>query len=205
MVAVILGQSNAANSGDQMTSGKSINYYQGRCYLAEGPMLGTSNDGGSMWPLLGDKLTKFDHVIFITAAVDGSGIDEWATGDLAAWLDTSLTRPAPYTATHFLWDQGEADRGHPEQQYIAALRIIIAKTTAVYPQSQFWITLTSTYHGMPEDVNIRQAQKDLVDGVGVFQGPDTDQYGPEFRRSDNVHFNTAGQNAIASDWAALLQ
>lgn len=201
-VAVVLGQSNGANTGDQMfASATAINYFNGRCYLATSPMLNTSGDRGSMWPLLAGKLTNRDNIIFITISVGGTSVKEWSNGDMAVRLDDAMK--GPYSITDFLWDQGEADSGHiTAPVYALNLQAIINKTKANYPQSRFWVTLTSTYN-RPPDENVRAGQSAVI-GPGVFQGPDTDMFGSTYRLPDNIHFNALGQQAITDVWATLL-
>src|SRR4051794_28318353 len=61
-VLVIAGQSNAANSSDVKTIGRSpkvknLNIYDDRCYIATDPLLGASGNGGSFATVLGRMLS----------------------------------------------------------------------------------------------------------------------------------------------------
>ena len=52
MVALAFGQSNSANygQGHRRAREKVFNYYQGRLYHAEDPMLARDGNGASVWP-----------------------------------------------------------------------------------------------------------------------------------------------------------
>src|SRR2546425_3481295 len=55
MVALVFGQSNSSNSGQTRRTARErvYNYYQGKLYLAQDPLLGADGDGGSVWTRLG--------------------------------------------------------------------------------------------------------------------------------------------------------
>ena len=60
MVALAFGQSNSANFAQTRSVSKSnvFSYYGGRCYVAQDPMPGATGIGGSVWPVLGDKVSE---------------------------------------------------------------------------------------------------------------------------------------------------
>jgi hypothetical protein len=85
MVALVFGQSQAANVVKERFVGDSrvFNYFQGHCYAAADPLLGTDHGGGNVWTLVGTQLVqqkRFEAAIFVTIAVSGSYIGEWAPG-----------------------------------------------------------------------------------------------------------------------------
>src|SRR6185295_9871056 len=57
MVALVFGQSNAANAGETAGSAHQgvFELYGGRLYRARDPLLGAEGDGGSVWLRLGEK------------------------------------------------------------------------------------------------------------------------------------------------------
>ena len=77
MVALVFGQSNAANWGQgRRTAGANVQvFYKGRFYRASDPIKGADGEGGSVWTRLGDKLIAaklYDKVIFVPVARGGS-------------------------------------------------------------------------------------------------------------------------------------
>jgi len=69
-----LGQSNSANSSNALdtASTNAYSYYNGQLYRAQDPMIGCSGDGGSVWPVLADKIIlakKYKKVVIIPIAV----------------------------------------------------------------------------------------------------------------------------------------
>src|SRR5690606_30898496 len=119
------GQSNAANSLERRYSApKAVNFHDGKCYPAQDPLLGTTNQYGSVWTLLASKLDV--PVVIIAAGVGGSSVKRWASGDLHDDMQRTL-RGTKYRVTHFLWHQGETDAtdGTTADEYAAALRSVI--------------------------------------------------------------------------------
>ena len=200
MVALAFGQSNSANSEQvRHSSTRVINYFRGKCYLAQDPLLGATNTEGTVWTLMGDKLLdkdRFTDVILIAAGVGGTSVRQWVE---EPWLENAMKQP--YSITHFLWHQGEEDMFEHTSQtdYALRLKTVIERTKAQYPASQFWVSIASICKG-PPDPEIEAAQQSVI-GSGVFQGPNTDLIP---NRYDGCHFNGTGQELIASAWAALL-
>jgi hypothetical protein len=117
-VLLILGQSNAANYHGQRHSSEHgeqvVNFFDGRCYIAESPLLGTSGSQGESWTLLGNELVAAGvarRVVLVPAAIASSSVSRWQEGgDLNAMLGEVLGHLSPrYRVTHVLWHQGEAD------------------------------------------------------------------------------------------------
>jgi hypothetical protein len=57
MVALVFGQSNSANSGETPYKSRQgvYNFYKGKLYRAQDPLLGATGDGGSVWTRLGNN------------------------------------------------------------------------------------------------------------------------------------------------------
>ena len=73
MVALAFGQSHVANFGETpKTATQDVyNYYDGKFYRAQDPLLGTDGASESVWTKLGDKLIErnlYDAVVFIPLA-----------------------------------------------------------------------------------------------------------------------------------------
>ena len=88
MVALVFGQSNAANFGESPHTAREgvYNFYQGKLYAAQDPLLGAHGDGGSVWTRLGNKLIAsqhYDAVVFIALGIGGAPLARWKPdGDL---------------------------------------------------------------------------------------------------------------------------
>jgi hypothetical protein len=192
-VLFTFGQSNSANSLEtKYTSTKVLNYFNGKCYLAQDPLLGATGTEGSLWTELGNRFN--DQVILIPRGISGTTVKNWAVND---WLTEGMK--TPYVVTHFLWAQGEGDNGKSATEYEANLRIIIAKTKASFPDSGFWVTISTICNNAP-DLNIQQAQRAVI-GPGVFQGPDTDTLDPSPSR---CHLGAATQSLTIDEWARII-
>ena len=77
MVAVVFGQSNAANSGGQRYAGKPnvVNFFQGRCFEASDPLLGNDGIQGTVWTPMANLLSEhYDAVVLVPMAVGGTRI-----------------------------------------------------------------------------------------------------------------------------------
>ncbi len=118
-VLFAFGQSNAANFGPSRRQGRpgllNFNMFDGKCYRAADPLLGSSGNGGAIWTALGNRLISdgaFDRVIVVPIAVGGSSINRWADlrdlGARIAFAGAAL-RDAGLKVTHVLFVQGESD------------------------------------------------------------------------------------------------
>ena len=61
MVAFVFGQSNSANHGDEKfrtASPAAANFWNGKYFAAEDPLLGATGRGGSPWTLMANKLIE---------------------------------------------------------------------------------------------------------------------------------------------------
>lgn len=213
-VAVIIGQSNAANTGGQRfdsTDARTVNYAFGKCYQASDPLLGSNSDMGSVWIPFAERLLRsgrYDRVVLVPVAVGGTSIAQWRQGGaLNAELQDTLRalKDSEYEATHFLWHQGEADKDAPDvyRFYSEGLASLIESTKAVFPKSRFLVSVASVCH-LPTTTNpeLRRAQMDAVNrGKGIFQGPDTDRLTGSRYRFDDCHFSYFGQLAVAHAWS----
>ena len=208
LVALTFGQSNAGNHAEVRHRAKPnvLNFFEGRCFAAQEPLLGADGAGGGVWALTGSLLGgEFDYIILAPAAVGSSRVAQW-NSDLAPRLEARLSslRTAGYRVTHFLWQQGEADAGitRPED-YARALRELIAHARRDLPAAGFWVAQASRC-GSLVDPTLRQAQAQVVDpGARIFAGPDTDVI-PREERFDGCHFGRQGQERAARMWVEAI-
>ena len=113
LVLLIIGQSNAANSGGQRQPPHDhvVNYFDGKCYVASSPLLGTTSIGGEPWTLLGTKLIMAgiaDQVISAPSAMSGSSIVQWQDG---AELNLMLRSVLSGISVHYRITQNSSASG----------------------------------------------------------------------------------------------
>jgi Carbohydrate esterase, sialic acid-specific acetylesterase len=219
-VFLIIGQSNAANSGGQRyeaQSGHVAAYFDGVCNVAASPLLGTSGTAGEPWSAIGDRLVStgaFDEVMLIPAAVGGSGLSEWTPGgDLNAMLKRVVEdAQRRYRITHVLWHQGETDFAvHTnEETYVAGVRalgddlrkwgvtapIYVSVATRCEPIAPHWTA----------DNPVSRAQRKLASsGPGFAAGVDTDALLGPLDRHDGCHMAGSGLDKAIDAWTEILR
>ncbi len=213
MVAFVFGQSNSANQNQQRFHASSdhvVNFWEGKYYRAEDPLLGATGENGGFATLMGDKLVAagtFDDVILLAAGVGSTSALEWTTGGrLNGMLEKRLAeaKAAGLTVTHFLWHQGENDsaEGHVAE-YAGAMRPIIALTKRYFPQSKFFVARATICLDPRPNLELQKIQLALTELPGVYPGPNTDEIGFE-DRSDKCHLAGRGQVRHADGWVAAI-
>jgi hypothetical protein len=215
-VLLTLGQSNAANEGERpyQPSGDvyNLNVFDGECYVARDPLLGTTGTGGSVWSRLGDQLVRarrFARVLIVPIAVGGSSIREWAAGgaqhariaDAKRALDRHGLR-----VTHVLWHQGESDALSMNQaEYVRAFGSVLDGIRAAGIDAPVYVAVASICRNQGSEA-IRAAQRQIAATFdNVRQGPDTDQLDRFRWRFDLCHFSAEGLEEHARLWFDVLQ
>jgi len=210
MVALAFGQSNSANFGLGLKKSKErvFNFYHGKLYKAEDPMLGADALGASTWPRLGDLLIASDHyknIVFATIGISGSTISRWEPdGDLHPLLLSTLQsiKESGLTITHLLWHQGESDAAinTSKAAYQKSFRKMIKAIHEQGTTAPVYISIATRYKDHPKNQTIRSAQIELAQkDDSFFQGPDSDQLGDNFRK-DGTHFTSEGLDHLAQLW-----
>ncbi len=215
MVALVFGQSNAANSGE--TLGAEVpgvyEFYRGRLYRARDPLLGADGDRGSVWMRLGKTAIEskaFDTVVLVPFAFSATEISRWAPGgNLHEPLLSLMTqaRASGMAFTHLLWHHGEADAlaNTPLEEYEAALRALIASIRSHGVDAPMYVAMSTRCGRTRPNGSIRQAQSAVVDGeAGILPGPDTDSLGLA-ERYDGCHFSTEGLDRAAELWLQVIR
>ena len=214
-VFIVAGQSNAAGASADLFMTESTHVRS--AYLDRGghvrwkrgddPQI--QGGGGSVWPLVGDRLQKELQVPigFINVAVGSTKIKQWEAGSKNfKGLMNAIKSAEPYGVRAVLWQQGESDIGTTTEEYYNQLAVIIKETQSLsHSKTKIpWLVATSSYYpvGLWEPVRIAQ-QKICQDGL-AFEGPDTDSLGLEYRQerpvSEAVHYNEAGLREAANLW-----
>jgi Carbohydrate esterase, sialic acid-specific acetylesterase len=216
-VLLIAGQSNAANSGGQRYQGSQgvINFFDGKCYQAASPLLGSTGIAGDSWTLLGNKLIEHsdaDHVILIATAMSGTSITKWeAGGDLNPMLMSVIADATKaYHITDVLWHQGEWDVGSlTKDQYREKFLSLLSTIRGAGVTAPVYVSIATrcelTDIPWVADNEISSAQKSLPNaGLNIRQGVDTDAIVKKFDRVDDCHFAESGQEKMANEWFSIL-
>lgn len=217
IVIVALGQSNAGNhlaTPYALVDGtRAYSFYRGRCFRLADPVPGATGQLGSLWSLLGDRLTKQMNkpVVVIVQAHAASSVKEWSEGPpwfarrAADAVQQALA--AGLVPDAAIWVQGERDAmlGTSLVDYKRRLGGIVkllntavsGKHIARERQMSWIIALVSRcgIGGKPSE-RIRSAQRAVAQNIGSREpGPDLDSLGEEFR-TDGCHFNEAGRRKV---------
>jgi hypothetical protein len=227
MVILALGQGNAANGGEGKYTPKHnvYNIFNGKCYKADDPLLGATDNKGSVWGRLGDKIIEngmYENVIIKSIGVGGSPVICWTvSGTGIGYKDrlygnyhsrileaneelTSLGFPI----THILWHQGESDmkNGTTTAQYKERFLDMLGSMRKNGIGAPIYVALASRY-GRETSQEVINAQKQLVEEhVDIFQGPNTDIIDRlEERTEDGQRFTEIGLEKHANAWVESLK
>ena len=187
-------------------------------------------DRASPWPAVGDVLVRELHVpvLFICTGVGGTTVEEWRKGADNPTVKSraypacraTLQRWTPYTGVRALvWFGNENDlpAGPTAEVFADNLRHLIAQTRIDSGYTELpWVIGFDAYDpGVVEKVGPaeKQRRKERIDrGTEIvletvpytYDGPQTDDLGPEFRRSDGDHFNEAGVRQLGARFARKI-
>ncbi len=217
-VVLAIGQSNAGNHGAEREisrhPGKVLNLFDGKCYAAASPLLGTTGDGGEFLTPLGDQLIDdglYERVLIVAAAVGGTPIARWRKGgDLNdGALAVLKTLPAGYKVTQVIWHQGESDRdlGTTGAAYSASFASLLGTLRDAGVDAPVFIGITTICgRAQRDDPEIARAQAALVDNRSVFLGANADGMLEESdRQGDYCHLSASGQHKLAMAYAAAMR
>lgn len=224
-VLLILGQSNAANYGGERFRSRHgeniVNFFDGECYFAQSPLLGSTGTKGEYWTQAANLLLdsgKFDQVILAPLAFSGSPISRWAQGgDLNKLLVDVLSqiKSHGYKVTSVLWDQGEADyiEGTSQETYRRQLASMIDTLRKRDVGADVFVSVASkclepTNGGFkthsPDNAIVRAQLQMQDEQDGVRRGVNTDVVLDEVDRYDDCHIGGSGASKVATAWAKLL-
>lgn len=221
-VLLVMGQSNAANAGEQLYSSTCLNtsnYYRGEFYDLKDPLKGANGAGGSVWSRLADQLLAFnfaEHIIIAPVAVGGSSIEQWVPGgDLHPLIAEQLNalHADGLSITQVLWHQGESNNSalnsniDPVQNalsYSQHFENLVSYLRTIQVDAPIYIAVATRCGSWGIDYDLQDAQVALAnDSLGILNGPNTDILGNEYRY-DDCHFNAEGLKVHAFLWANIL-
>ena len=224
-VLLLIGQSNAGNHAGQRFHSehgeKVVNFFDGRCYVAASPLLGSDGTSGEYWTQLGNLLLdrgSFDQVVLAPVAITGSEIARWGPGgDLnGAMIDTgSQLQRQGYPVTHVLWVQGEIDyvKRTTEKDYRDRFSSLVSSLRSHGVAAPVYVAIATKCLGASNggtrlhsaDNPIARAQLALPDpGANLRSGANSDALLGDLDRYDDCHFSAAGEQKVARAWADLL-
>ncbi|MFT4970104.1 MAG: hypothetical protein ACI9O4_001856 [Chitinophagales bacterium] len=221
-VILVIGQSNAANFGNQLyvpNCENMSNFDLGNFYELKDPLHGSDGAGGSVWSRMADQLLEKDfakHIIVAPVARGGTAIEQWVPGGNLNYLLTNQIQALqnePLKVTHVLWHQGEsnnsalspgADPIQNAEAYSTNFILLTRYIRSLGIDAPIFIAAATRCAWIPIDPFLQNAQIALAnDALGVFNGPNTDLLGFEWRY-DDCHFNREGLNQHALMWAGIL-
>ncbi|HYZ47895.1 MAG TPA: sialate O-acetylesterase, partial [Sphingomonas sp.] len=205
MVAVVLGQSNAANYAQVRTEAHDPRvtvFYRGACYEARDPLLGASGSRGSVWPMFAHRVIasgRYDNLVLVPAAIGGTSMESWSPGGVYYdRIESRLERlaHAGLRPTHFLISQGEleADSGQDGRSYQGFAERLLRELNGT--GAQVFLATTGRCIRRPNPA-IRAAQERARRATGSFAGPDMDAIGPK-HRVNGCHLDAAGAKTVAA-------
>lgn len=206
-VMMTYGQSNASNAIDvkYTPTNEVYNFFNGRCYVASDPLLGTTAEGGTIWTRFADKFLdlnpQYTNVIIIAAAVGGTSIYQWSTDPglinyLVIAKSQLVNKGMKLDAQYF--HQGEADAvyGTLKHEYKYWFSNMYWYLRYYYVRAPIYVAQAS-YCKWTSSQAVLDAQFELAEELEhVRHGPNTDLLGSEYRYSD-CHFNELGANEVA--------
>jgi lysophospholipase L1-like esterase len=213
-VIAAFGQSNSANYGEEryVPIGPVYDVFDGKCFLAQDPLLGSDGDGGSVWSRLADRLIAHGDapaVALVSFGVSASEIARWAPGgDLNERIAErfALLAELGLAPDVVLFHQGEMDakQGTTSDDYSERLNAVIASVRRFGVEAPLLVAVASYCHGRTSE-NVTAAQEAAVDLVrGIYAGANTDQLRGATLRFDDCHFSTAGLERAADLWLDAL-
>jgi len=223
-VLLLTGQSNAGNHSGQRFSSEHgervVNFFDGQCYAAASPLLGSDGNSGEYWTQLGNLLLDrgtFDKVILTPLAVSGSEVSRWARGgDLnGVMIETAgQLQRSGYRATHILWVQGEIDyvKGTNEKDYRDDFLSLVGSLRANGVAAPVYVGVATKCLGASNggtrlhsaDNPIARAQLALRDPAANLRGGvNSDALLGDLDRYDDCHFGASGEQKVARAWADL--
>ncbi|MEA2856512.1 MAG: hypothetical protein QOH98_833 [Methylobacteriaceae bacterium] len=219
-VFLVIGQSNAANSGGQRFRAESAHvaaYFEGKCYAAESPLLGSSGIAGEPWSAIADRLVddgSFDQVVLVPAAISATALSEWiAGGELHAMLQQVVQdAQRHYRFTHVLWHQGETDFSMKttEDAYFAAFQSLARDLHAWGVAAPIYVSVATrceeTDAQWSADNPVSRAQRKLASsGEGFVPGVDSDSFLKSLDRYDGCHMAGSGLAKFIDAWTDILR
>jgi len=204
------GQSNSTNSGGHrfnIDNESILNFYEGKCYVASDPLLGTTGQRGAIWIPFAQELRLSKKILLVTFGIDGSKVDSWLSEDhLAPHLRKNLDslKSSGYPPDLFVWFQGESDKNTNPSRYSKDLEQLLKNIHAEFPGSRISLSSTS-YCGGGSKHAITDAQKLIASRNNYIWLGNTDILNAPEYRYDNCHLSEQGLRSVAGMFAKSVR
>lgn len=219
-VIVAIGQSNIANHGEKRMQtkypAKVYNYFNGKCYLASSPLLGSTGMEGEFLTPLADKLIDlgvYEQVILISSGIGGTAIAYWQKGaPLNQMLQSVLDElKSKYQITDIIWHQGETDFfvKTPPEKYRESFNSLIStlRSTGKNTPPVYYAIATLCDPKWYANNSLAQLQQQLASAKDkIYLAANTDQLVPINERYGKppCHFSEVGQKKAADAFAKAI-
>jgi len=215
-VLVSFGQSNSANYAKYLFRptelNNVVNYYNGKCYMAQSPLLGADGAKGEWMSLTASNLVEngiYENVVIASSGIGNTSIKRWAKGnDLNEMLIQVISDLSEkYLITDMIWHQGESDRQTPGYVYQYYFTTLLESIRNAKVSAPIFISVASN---CGEEKNwkypnqISDAQLKLIQLDGVEMGVNTDEKIPIGLRYDLCHFGKLAQEIAAAELALII-
>jgi len=193
-------------------------YYNGTSFVpAKDPIPGGCGRGGSVWPLLGDRIVKSQQVpvCFRSASLTWTEVKNWLPGVKCRkfFLYDNLVKCAGAFGKNgvraVLWHQGESDSlaRTSAETYCNRLKTVIESLNKDAGYKIPWFVAKASFHPgskPPQETEVARGQELLWQRGIALGGPVTDDLLGKTYRSDGVHFNQLGLRTHAERWFQAL-
>ena len=197
---------------------------------ADDPLRPADAHRASPWTAVGDVLVRQLHVpvLIISTGIGGTTVERWrkvaedpALGDSSyVACRATLQRWTPYTGLRaIVWfgNENDLNQGPTAEVFYDNFKRLIARSRmdSGYPTLPWVIGFDAFDPGILEKIGPtemqrrkeridRGAQRVLETVPFTYDGPQTDDLGPEFRRVDGDHFNEAGVQQLGVRFARKI-
>ena len=194
------------------------------------PLRPGDENRASPWPPVGDALVSRLHVpvLFVCTGMGGSTIQDWRRGSQDPAVTTrgyptfrqTLLHLTPYTglrAVIWLGNENDLMRSPSAEEFSRDMEKVIVQSRKDSGYANLpWVIAFDAYdpavtHAVGAEKKQRSKEKldrgteQVLQRVPfTYDGPQTDDLGPEFRRSDGDHFNPAGLEQLGPRFARKI-
>ena len=216
-VILIIGQSNAANSGlsyiHENKNNLNYNPKDDFCYELSEPVLGATGTLDSITSSIGKKIVSNKTIIFLNRSIGGSSIEEWIklySLDLNKTLNKILEKN--YLKI-IIWMQGESETIESSKNYFKNFEILKSQifnnlnvkfedVNFIITKSTFCRINNETYTAKKDEMDFqRKLIREKYKNVKLLEITDNldDKY-----RYDNCHLNRKGIDKISNELALQI-
>lgn len=215
VVVLVIGQSNAANSVEpylRVPRESVLDFWGGRFFIGEAPLLGASGEFSSIWLAVADELLdrgQARRIVLVNVAVGATSIEYWVDGYGAhrikqVYQNLAVSGIQPDVIA---WVQGEQDNeeGTDQAEYGYQLTQLMSRFHEYWPEAPVIAALSTRCRLLGPNAAIRQAVVEVADQLRfVRKGPDLDQFGPSYRY-DGCHYSAKGVPDISAEWVQAIE